>query len=75
MEFEPIEQWWKKRTESEVCWKVPISAIRERGYDLDIKNPNRKEEEHDHTSAELIVKLKSSFERSIALLDELKVSA
>lgn len=39
-EFDPIKKWWKKRTESEVSWKVGIDTIIERGYDLDIKNPH-----------------------------------
>lgn len=74
-EFEPIEQWWKKRQESDVCWKVSIATLRDRGYDLDIKNPNAKEVEREHTSDDIISDLKASFERSIALLDELKVGA
>lgn len=39
-EFDPIKKWWKKRTESELSWKVDIDIIIERGYDLDIKNPH-----------------------------------
>ena len=39
-EFDPIKVWWKNRSENEVSWKVSIDKIIERGYDLDIKNPN-----------------------------------
>lgn len=73
-EFDPIEQWWKKRAESEVCWKVPISAIRERGYDLDIKNPNRKEEEGLPSSSELIERMLASVRKTEALLNEIKAA-
>jgi len=44
-EFDIIKQWWKKREESAVCWKVSMERIVERNYDLDIKNPNRVVEE------------------------------
>ncbi len=39
-EFEPEKAWWPKRTESEQAWKVTAVEIAERGYNLDIKNPN-----------------------------------
>lgn len=71
-EFEPIKKWWKKRKESEVCWKVNIKTIIEWGYDLDIKNPNKQEDTHEYTSAELMEMLHQSFDKSNALLEELK---
>jgi len=71
-EFEPIKKWWKKREESEVCWKVNIKTIAERGYDLDIKNPNKQEEVHEYTSAELIEMLGRSFDKSHMLLKQIK---
>lgn len=39
-EFEPEKAWWKKRRENEFAWRIDIDEIRERGYNLDIKNPN-----------------------------------
>lgn len=39
-EFEPIKQWWHNRTETDVAWKVSIDEVIQRGYNLDIKNPN-----------------------------------
>lgn len=70
-EFYPIKKWWSNRQTNEICWKVDMAAIKERGYDLDIKNPNKPEEEHEYSSAELILKLDESFERSRTLLKEL----
>lgn len=67
-EFDPIKKWWKRRKESEICWKVDIKTIQERGFDLDIKNPTKKEEEAEHTSKELIKLLNKSFGRSNELL-------
>lgn len=71
-EFEPIKQWWNNRQVSEICWKVSIDTIKERGYDLDIKNPNKKEETHEFNSMELIEMLHASFEKSNSLLDQIK---
>jgi type I restriction enzyme M protein len=71
-EFEPIAKWWNKRKESEIAWKVNIKTIIERGYDLDIKNPTKKEEEKEYNSFELMEMLDASFERSHKLLNQLK---
>ena len=71
-EFEPIKAWWTNRAESDICWKVPIKIIIERGYDLDIKNPNKQEETHEYNSAELMEMLHVSFEKSNLLLNQLK---
>ncbi len=71
-EFKPIKEWWENRKETEVAWKVDINIIIERGYDLDIKNPNRQEEEHEYTSAELIQMLEKSMLKSNELLNQLK---
>ena len=40
--LDPIADWWNDREESENAWKVTIEEIRERGYNLDVKNPNEK---------------------------------
>jgi type I restriction enzyme M protein len=32
--------WWDKREETEVAWKVTIEQIKERNHNLDIKNPH-----------------------------------
>lgn len=70
-EFEPIKAWWNNRKESDICWKVSIDTIVERGYDLDIKNPTKAEEAHECTSAELMAQLQQSFEKSNMLLNRL----
>jgi len=71
-EFAPIKKWWNHREESDVCWKVDIKTIIERGYDLDIKNPTKQEEEHEYSSAELMEMLDASFDKSHKLLKQLK---
>jgi type I restriction enzyme M protein len=71
-EFEPITKWWNKRKESDIAWKVNIKTIIERGYDLDIKNPTKPEEEKEYNSAELMEMLSKSFEKSNSLLTQIK---
>lgn len=71
-EFDPISKWWKKRKESEISWKVDIKTIIESGYDLDIKNPHKNEEEMEHSTVELIELLNISLKKSNGLLLSLK---
>lgn len=43
------KEWWgsdrSERTESEHAWRVPIEDVVARGYNLDSKNPNAKQDE------------------------------
>lgn len=71
-EFNPIKTWWNDRKESDIAWKVDIQTIIDRNYDLDIKNPTKQEEVHEYNSAELMELLHTSFEKSNALLNQLK---
>jgi len=71
-EFNPIKEWWNNREESELAWKVSIDTIKERGWDLDIKNPHKEEEEIQYSSAELLEMLHNSFQKSDELLKKLK---
>jgi len=71
-EFDPIKQWWNKREESEFAWKVDVQTIIDRGHDLDIKNPNKQEEEHEFTGTELIEMLEKSMIKSKELLSEIR---
>lgn len=71
-EFDPIKTWWNDRKESDIAWKVPIQTIIDRNYDLDIKNPTKQEEAHEYNSVELMELLHTSFEKSNALLNQLK---
>jgi len=71
-EFNPIKEWWNNREENDLAWKIGIQTIIDRGYDLDIKNPNKKEEEQEYTTAELIDLMEKSMAKSNDLLNQLK---
>jgi type I restriction enzyme M protein len=71
-EFNPIKEWWNNRIENDVSWKVDIKTLIERGYDLDIKNPNKQEAVHEYTSSQLIDLLEKSMLKSNDLFTQLK---
>jgi type I restriction enzyme M protein len=70
--FNPIKDWWHDRKESDIAWKVPIQTIIDRNYDLDLKNPTKQQETHEYNSLELMELLHTSFDKSNALLNQLK---
>jgi type I restriction enzyme M protein len=71
-EFDGIKKWWKKRVESEQSWKVNIHTIIERGYDLDIKNPNKVVEEVVYDKKTIIKNIENNQSEISKILAELK---
>lgn len=71
-EFDILKEWWKDREENEQAWKVDIKTIKDSGFNLDIKNPYKEEEEEIYTSSELLDMLHQSFEKSDKLVNKLK---
>ena len=65
-------KWYKKPTEQENAWKVNIGIIIERGYDLDIKNPNKKVEEVSYNRKEIIENIKHNQTQINHLISELE---
>ena len=70
-EFNPIKDWWSKREESNVVWKVSIKDIEANGWDLDIKNPHEEKESVTISKAELLKRLNDSQIKIGKLLKEL----
>lgn len=71
-EFDELREWWNNRRENDHAWQVDINTIKNNGWNLDIKNPHRAEEEKQHTSAELLDMLHKSFIKGDQLLDQLR---
>ncbi len=68
--------WWggaerKDRTETEVAWKVSIDQVKDRGYNLDIKNPHVVADAH-RDPWELLAMLDKAEAQASALRDQLK---
>lgn len=72
-EFDEIKKWRKKPTEQENAWKVSIETIIERGYDLDIKNPNKVVEEVSYNRGEIIETIKNNQLQISKLISELEL--
>jgi type I restriction enzyme M protein len=71
-EFEPLKAWWTERRESEVAWKVPIQSIKDRNYDLDIKNPNKVVEEQVLDRNSISNQIEELLHNSLKLINQLK---
>jgi type I restriction enzyme M protein len=71
-EFDGLKKWWNKRKVNEQAWTVDIKTIKENGYNLDIKNPHKPEEEKQYSSGELLDLLKQSFAKWDELLEQLR---
>lgn len=46
-EFDSEKAWWENREENEYAWRVPAKEIKDNNYNLDIKNPNAPEDNHE----------------------------
>jgi type I restriction enzyme M protein len=69
-------EWWggvarESRQETKLAWKVGIEEIKERGYNLDIKNPHTVADDHGDPH-ELLAQLKVDEAKTAALRDQLK---
>jgi type I restriction enzyme M protein len=71
-EFDSLKNWWANREVNEQAWQVGIDTIKANGYNLDIKNPHRAEEEKQHSSTELLDLLHQSFTKGDQLLEKLR---
>ena len=68
--------WWggtkrKGREETPQAWKVTAEEVKARGYNLDIKNPHRRVDDHGDPE-ELLAELKNSDARVQALRQQLR---
>jgi len=70
-EFGPEKSWWTERRETEQAWRVSIADIRERGYNLDISNPNAPEATHEDPDV-LLARYDREKAAAAALREELR---
>jgi type I restriction enzyme M protein len=75
-DFQPCLDWWggamrAGRKETVVSWRVPASYIVDRGYNLDIKNPNTERVSHGDPQ-ELLTRIAAAESTTSALLTQLK---
>lgn len=70
-EFAPMIEWWGKREENEVAWKVAVEDLKD-GFDLDVKNPSSNIEEKTHTVKGLLTQLKDRQNKIGSIIEELE---
>jgi type I restriction enzyme M protein len=70
-EFGPEKAWWTDRTETQFAWKVSVEQIRERGFNLDIANPNARQDTHEDPDT-LLARYDKERETAAALREELR---
>lgn len=61
-EFAPLIEWWDKREENEVAWKVKVEDLK-KGFDLDVKNPNSAIKERELSVPDCLKQFHKSLER------------
>lgn len=70
-EFAPMIEWWDKRKENEVAWRMPVKDLKA-GFDLDVKNPHLESDSTKKTLTEIIESLDKSLKKSHTLLTQIK---
>lgn len=71
-EFDVEKTWWQKRETTSRSWTISAEEIKQRNYNLDVKNPNTKPQEQSFNSKDLIESLLISNESSKLLLQRIK---
>ncbi len=69
-DFSDVIKWMKKKTANGNAWKVKIEDIKD--YNLDVKNPNDKDETINLAPHELIENILKDEEKTLELLREVK---
>ena len=64
-------EWWNNREENEMAWRVEVKDLK-KGFDLDVKNPNREKEEEIISSSEILDRLNTSLKSMQKLLSDLQ---
>jgi type I restriction enzyme M protein len=72
-EFDSEKAWWTDRKEMASAWKVTIEQIRERGFNLDIRNPNAPQAAHEDPKA-LLAQFDKERAAAAALREELRTA-
>lgn len=65
-------KWWGNRKESELAWKVKAETVLANNFNLDIKNPNAKEEFEHMPPEQLVEDIMKKEERIAGIMAEIK---
>lgn len=70
-EFDPVKKWWSNRKSNGNAWKVNIKDIK--NFNLDIKNPNKKDGITHKSPDELIEEIKIKENTIQEILNDIKL--
>lgn len=71
-EFADCLAWWNERSEGPQAWKTTAEEIAQRGYNLDLKNPNSKQDLEHADPAELVARMRGHEGEVIRLIGEIE---
>lgn len=76
-EFGECQKWWggrdrKGREENEQVWRIPVEKIVDSNYNLDLKNPNRKDDYAHLPPEQLVEDIIAKETKILELLGEIK---
>jgi len=69
-DFTPVMEWMKNPEANELAWKIIPSELKD--YNLDINNPNKKDESIDLSPHELIQQIISDEKKTLSLLEDVE---
>ena len=71
-ELAPCLAWWHDREENERAWRVPVEQVVANGYNLDLKNPNAREDFEHLPPEQLVEDILAKERRIIEIMEEIK---
>lgn len=71
-EFADCRAWWNEREEGPQAWKTTAAEVVERGYNLDLKNPNAKQGLEHAEPVELVARMRGHEAEVQKLLGEIE---
>lgn len=71
-EFTPVIEWWRDRKENGHAWKIPVERVVKSGYNLDIKNPNGKQDLEHLPPEQLAESIMKKEQRIAEIMAEIK---
>lgn len=71
-EFADCIAWWNDRKENERAWRIPVKQIIDNGYNLDIKNPNGKEDFAHLPPEQLVEDIVRKEQRILEIMGEIR---
>lgn len=71
-EFEDLLKWWNNRKKNEHAWKVKAEDIIANNYNLDIKNPNAKQDFEHMPPEQLVEDIVKKEQRILEIMAEIR---